>query len=137
MGGNGPSGIQSGGGQDLSRGQFLPLSWRIHRRPKSLLFEAWGEIDLLELPRFQEALLGSISPGVPFVLDLRGVTYLELRALSALEAASARATQFVIVPSNIVRRIIEILDLQKTLTLKDSSALDGLGDDLNGENTDS
>lgn len=134
---SGPSGIQNGEGKGWSGGQFSPLNWRIHRRAKSLVFEAWGEIDLLELPRFQEALLRSVSSGVPFILDLRGVTYLELRALSALEAASARSTQFVIVPSKIVRRIIEVLELQKTLTLQDSLPLDGQGDDLNGENTDS
>ncbi|HLW46504.1 MAG TPA: STAS domain-containing protein [bacterium] len=81
-----------------------------------------GEVDIATGPMFVRQLSNALRPDRGLIVDMRAVTYIDLRGVRALEEASVRARtagqRLVVVSSNsLVHRLFSILQLQGHTTL--------------------
>ena len=82
-----------------------------------------GELDLASAPRLREALRASADAAREVLLDLSAVTFIDSSGLSLLVAVDAESRAdgfgFGLVAGPVVRRLVELCDLQDTLPLRD------------------
>lgn len=102
-----------------------PLENQIEERGPAIAIRSRGEIDLFSEPLFRKDLLGAVrGTRRPVMLDLREVTYLDgsgLRVLDECRVLSRQNRQpLVVIVGRNVRRIIEIVGLDKSLALADN-----------------
>jgi anti-anti-sigma factor len=89
---------------------------------------AAGEIDLATADRFEQALIAALSPApAALLVDLAEVTFMDSTGLAALIAAHRHAADegsrlSVVRYRPMVRRVLEITGLLKTLTGTDGTA---------------
>jgi anti-sigma B factor antagonist len=95
---------------------------------------ASGECDLAEAPKLEEALvkIAERRSSRQVLLDLSDVTYLDSSGIAALWRANvaleiAGSTLVLVAPSEPVRRILALTDLEKWLEIRDSSGLPQFG----------
>ena len=85
-----------------------------------------GEIDLNNVDEFDAALRELLTDSSRAVLDLTEVTHFGSTAIGALVGAHsnarARDVRMVILPSRIVRRVLEVTSLDATFALSDAPA---------------
>lgn len=93
-----------------------------------------GEVDIATGRDFGARLEDAVRPDRGLVVDMRGVSYIDLRGLKALEAASARSTGLgqrliVVSSSSQFRRLFSILSVggrtELVTTLEDAVRLAG------------
>jgi len=95
----------------------LAITSRVHG-DGIVVLTAVGEIDLANCAGVDTAVSQAINRGRPLVLDLSGVTFLDssgLRTVLTSQAAAARANSpFFLVPSPIVRRVLELAGINES-----------------------
>jgi anti-anti-sigma factor len=91
------------------------------------LIRAAGEIDLSSVPALRRELDAARAEAVTVLLDLSGVTFIDSTGLHFLiEASQSSAvsdwTFFVVRPSEVVKRLIEVSGTADLLTMVDPTA---------------
>ena len=86
-----------------------------------------GDIDLEHSPTVRATLLGSLDRGLPVLVDLSAVTYIDSSGIAnlieAFQAAQARDMAFGLVgAAGQVMRVLELARLDKVFELHDSVA---------------
>ena len=104
-----------------------PLENQVGELGPAILVRSRGEVDLFTEPLFRKDLLGAVRKvRRPVVLDLRDVTYMDGSGLRVLDECWAICRQnrqpLVVIVARTVRRLIEIVGLDKSLALADSEA---------------
>jgi anti-anti-sigma factor len=103
----------------------IGLGVRVWRQAGGVVLEVIGEVDLATEGRFLAALEQAVDNRAnAFVVDLRAVTFLSVVGLRHLVAVDAVAGDGVIrlVPSPVVRRVIELAGVAQLLTIKHTVA---------------
>lgn len=97
------------------------LSTQAEQRDGVELLSVAGEIDLFTAARLGLALESALRPGVPLVLDLTGVDFLDSAGMRVLMVADAQANAggggLLLVPSEPAARVFEIAGLTSVLRL--------------------
>jgi anti-sigma B factor antagonist len=87
----------------------------------ALVLAASGEIDLATSPRLRETVEAELERGVPLVLDLSEVTFLDSSGIRVLLGCAARAqaggTRFTVIPSDAVGRTLELCGITDAVLL--------------------
>jgi len=98
-----------------------------------LVVAASGECDLAEAPRLEETLVGLARSrsSCEVLLDLGDVTYLDSSGIAALWRANvvldgAGCTLVLVSPSEAVRRVLSLTDVEKWLEVRESAELSQL-----------
>lgn len=104
-----------------------PLENQLDDLGPAIVVRSRGEVDLFTEPLFRKDLLGAVrSVRRPVILDLRNVTYLDGSGLRVLDECWAVCRQnrqpLVLIVGRNVRRLIEVVGLDKSLTLADTEA---------------
>ena len=102
-------------------------SFRRDDRPEVPCLGVEGEIDLENVDEFAEGVAKLISDARwQTVLDLTGVTFFGSTAIGALVMAEGlaqeRGIHLVVVPSAIVRRVLEVTGMTGAFELRDDAA---------------
>lgn len=97
------------------------LTTQTERRDGIEILSVSGEIDLSTAPRLGLAVADAVADGVPLVLDLTGVSFLDsagARVLALAERAGvAQGAPLLLVPSEFVSRVFEIAGLEPAFRL--------------------
>lgn len=104
-----------------------PLENQVDELGPAILVRSRGEVDLFTEPLFRKDLLGAVRGTFrPVILDLRDVTYLDGSGLRVLDECWAHCRQnrqpLVLIVGRTIRRLIEIVGLDRSLALADSEA---------------
>jgi anti-anti-sigma factor len=93
---------------------------------------AEGELDMVTVPQLDAALDAS-ADGVPVIVDLSGLTFMESGGLHALlrERNGGRPSAIVRAPASNVGRLLDIVDVRKAIPVYDDmpEAIGQLGRD--------
>jgi anti-sigma B factor antagonist len=83
-----------------------------------------GEVDLLTSPRLAAAVAGAVTGGLPdVVVDLARVEFIDVTGIRVLESAAGQARDAggslaLRSPSRAVRRVLDVLDLDRELPVE-------------------
>jgi anti-anti-sigma factor len=124
-------------GHDNQSAPGKPLDCRLEQRHGATIVHVVGEADLIAHAMLSDALTGAFDLRKPVILDLNNLTYLDGHGISLLlrhqQRAAAAALRVVIAnPSRIVRRVVDVLELDGVLPVFSSiegalQAVDGQG----------
>jgi anti-anti-sigma factor len=82
---------------------------------------ALGELDLATRERLRAAVLAAFDAGLPVVVDLAGVGFIDSSGLQTVleldQTARERRALLRVLPSQQVRRVLELTGLERLLTL--------------------
>ena len=89
-----------------------------HRGGNEMLLVS-GEVDLSTAPRLDAAISRAAEPGMPLILDLTGVEFLDSAGARVLaeghQDLDRRGGRLLIVPSGAVRRVVDLGGLEQVL----------------------
>ena len=106
------------------------------RRPPWTVLAVGGELDVVGAPALRQAVVAAVSAGgTRLILDLTGVDFIDSFGIGAVVGALKRVRQrdgelALVCPAPRVRRVFELCDLDRILTLHnsiDSVGLDSVG----------
>ena len=105
------------------------------RRPPWTVLAVGGELDAVGAPALRQAVVAAVSTGgTSLILDLTGVDFIDSFGVGAVVGALKRVRQrggelALVCPVPRVRRVLELCDLDRILTLHDSLDAVGASDD--------
>ncbi len=101
------------------------------RRPPWTVLAVGGELDVVGAPALRQAVVAAVSAGgTRLILDLTGVDFIDSFGIGAVVGALKRVRQrdgelALVCPAPRVRRVFELCDLDRILTLHNS--IDSVG----------
>lgn len=102
-----------------------PLAITSHTTDSAIVLTVSGEVDLSNAPVLYTSLSKTLARGLPVVLDLTGVGFIDSRGLAAIlqarhESITSAATRLVTVPSQQVARAFDLAGTDGVLPRLDS-----------------
>lgn len=96
-----------------------PLAVTVTQGEHRIIVRAGGELDLATAPALENALKGFGSDGLPCVLDLEDVTFIDSSGLRLLivatERARAEGRSLTVLPSAAVTKLVRLTGLEEAL----------------------
>jgi anti-sigma B factor antagonist len=94
-----------------------------------IVLRAGGELDMATVDRLRAHIDDAIKDAESIELDMTGVTFIDSTGLRALimgrEAAAAAGREFGVVPSDAVRKLVELAGLTEFIPLRSGGETDG------------
>jgi anti-anti-sigma factor len=113
----------------MDRTRSPQFSIEVHERSDSIVLALRGELDMAEAPRARRAFVECAREGLPLIIDLRTLTFLDSMGLSALLEADLAGrdgsphVSFVPGPEN-VDRVFSVVAVRDRLTWVDGGTID-------------
>lgn len=107
-------------GHEMRGAPQPPLDCRLEERPGATIVHVRGEADLDSHGILDDALTGAVDLHKPVILELKNLRYIDAYGIVLLlrhqRRASAGALRVIIAnPSRIVRRVVDVLELDRVL----------------------